>query len=116
MLYSEYQALAEAFRQQLQNGDFPEDPDDWLSLEATVTCRTPGCPVQDAPRTARVYEQADGVYRVVCGGCSRIPEVVATFDDGPVTLLEAQPVDPPPGAGGGGEEEAPGPIEPGGGD
>lgn len=114
MLYSEYQALADAFRQQLQNGIFPEDPDDWLGVDATATCRTPGCAVQDQTFPTRLMEAADGIYRASCAHCGRTPECVAVFDDGPVTLLEAQPVDPPPGDGDDGGEVAPGPLNPGG--
>jgi hypothetical protein len=43
--------------------------DEWPSVQADVTCRTPGCPVENQPFRATLFENADGIFRAYCGRC-----------------------------------------------
>ncbi|MEU2434031.1 hypothetical protein ABZ611_31870 [Streptomyces sp. NPDC007861] len=69
MKRSEYEALAVPFRERLLEGDWPDDPDQWLKVEAVVRCTTPTCAAFDVADPVTLHENADGVYRVVCGKC-----------------------------------------------
>lgn len=51
------------------NGDWPT-PEEWPSIQADVTCRTPGCPVEGIPFRATLYENLEPpTYRAHCGRC-----------------------------------------------
>ncbi|MFM9556211.1 hypothetical protein [Streptomyces caniscabiei] len=71
MKRSEYEALAAPFRERLLAGDWPDTSDEWLRVEATSRCTTFDCPRYAVATPVTVYENADGVYRVVCGKCSQ---------------------------------------------
>lgn len=51
------------------NGDWPT-LDEWPTVLADVTCRTPGCPVEGVPFRTTMYRNADGVLRAHCGQCN----------------------------------------------
>lgn len=51
------------------NGDWPT-LDEWPTVEADVTCRTPGCPVKNVTYRITMYRNADGVLRAHCGRCN----------------------------------------------
>lgn len=48
--------------------DVEDFPKYWRCI---VTCRTPGCPMENHSHIASVSEQLDGVYKVLCGRCNR---------------------------------------------
>ncbi|MET9350170.1 hypothetical protein [Streptomyces termitum] len=81
MKRSEYEALALEFRVRLAAGDFPEG-DEWLSVPGTSTCTTPNCHAFGVTCAVRFHENADGVYRGICGPCGQPTEVKLTLEDG----------------------------------
>lgn len=53
-----------------ENGDWPT-PEEWPSIEADVTCRTFGCPVDGVAFRVTLYANAEPpVYRAACGRCN----------------------------------------------
>jgi hypothetical protein len=77
MKRSEYLKRSREFRSYLQaeaakpEGErrFPTRPEDWFSVEAILTCTTPTCVVRGQGFSREIKENADGVYRAVCGRC-----------------------------------------------
>lgn len=55
--------------QQDANGDWPTT-EEWPSITADVTCRTPNCAVEGIPFRVTLYDNADGIYRAYCGRCN----------------------------------------------
>lgn len=78
MKRSEYEPKAKAFRawlmaegeKPLHERQWPEDPADWLSVPGHATCATPNCVAYGIQNPVRFHENADGMYRAVCGECS----------------------------------------------
>lgn len=50
------------------NGEWPS-LEEWPSVEADVTCRTPGCVVEGVAFRATLFENVDNIYRAQCGRC-----------------------------------------------
>lgn len=40
-----------------------------------VTCRHAGCPVNGVEYRVKLYVNADGLFRAVCGQCGEVPEM-----------------------------------------
>ncbi|WP_225825589.1 hypothetical protein [Streptomyces naphthomycinicus] len=53
---------------QNENGDWPT-LEEWPTVDADVTCRTPGCPVEGITFRVTMYRNADNVLRAHCGRC-----------------------------------------------
>lgn len=88
MKRSEYEPKAEAFRALLMaEGEKPRDQqvwpeyEDWLSIPGTSTCTTPTCPAFDVADPVVLHENADGVFRGMCGQCGNQITPVPTFED-----------------------------------
>lgn len=56
-----------------ENGDWPE-ADEWPTVEADVTCRTPGCAVEGVTYRVGMYRNTDGTLRAYCGRCNTANE------------------------------------------
>ncbi|MFI2761408.1 hypothetical protein ACH5A3_21440 [Streptomyces echinatus] len=51
-----------------ENGEWPA-LEEWPTVEADVTCRTPGCPVEGVAFRVTMYRNVDGSLRAQCGRC-----------------------------------------------
>ena len=88
MKRAEYEAKATAFRALLneiasrpQNEqDWPDFPD-WLSVPGTSTCTTPTCVVFGQPFRVTLHENADGIFRGMCGQCGNPITPVPDLED-----------------------------------
>lgn len=76
MRISEYQTKSAEFRALLnREAEKPQDQQewpavaDWLSVDGYATCTTPDCAVYGQTFKVTLYENADGVHRVICGRC-----------------------------------------------
>jgi hypothetical protein len=47
------------------------DPDQWPTVQASVTCHTSGCAVEGVPFEVELGKNVDGVLRCVCGHCEK---------------------------------------------
>jgi hypothetical protein len=56
-----------------ENGDWPE-ADEWPTVEADFTCRTPGCAVEGVTYRVGMYRNTDGSLRAYCGRCNTANE------------------------------------------
>jgi hypothetical protein len=52
-----------------ENGEWP-NLDEWPTVTADITCRTPGCPVEGVTYRVPMPESVDGVYRAACVQCN----------------------------------------------
>lgn len=98
MKRADYEASAQAFRDMLVNEaakpeherQFPEDEAAWVRVPAVAICHTltpRKCPSYDKKFKVNVGENADGVYRIVCGNCQKpISDLTAVFEDARVPL------------------------------
>lgn len=70
MTKDEFETRVSDFIDLLNNtvGDYT---DEWLVFEMLIHCRTSGCPRDGIPEIAFVAVPVDGVWKVVCGQCSR---------------------------------------------
>lgn len=90
MKRSEYEAAAEQWRSFLNaeaekpkaEQSFPEDPAEWLSVMAYATCATPNCVNYGQTFHVKLDENADGVYRVMCGQCGQSITPVLDLEEG----------------------------------
>ncbi|MBB0229890.1 hypothetical protein, partial [Streptomyces calidiresistens] len=89
----EFEEQAEAFREKMlaqqdlpmEERTFPESTEEWPHIDAVVTCRTPGCPVEGQPYQVRLAVPVNGIYQAACHPCGQQhTEIIAEFDDGPV--------------------------------
>jgi hypothetical protein len=86
---SEYEAMAEEFRAaMLAESEKPRDEqvwpnhtDEWLSVGGTATCDTPNCANYGVGFPVLLHENADGIYRVVCGECGASITPVLDLED-----------------------------------
>ena len=62
-----------------ENGDWPT-LDEWPTVEADVTCRTPGCPVEGVTYRITMYVNADGILRAHCGRCNTPNDDIVTVE------------------------------------
>lgn len=90
MKRAEYETKAVAFRALLEEisqrpVDQREWPEihEWLSIPGTSTCTTPPseCSVSGQTFPVLLHENADGVFRGVCGTCNNPITPVPTFED-----------------------------------
>lgn len=89
MKRSEYEAQAETFRALLsteaekprEEQNFPM-AGEWLSVPAHATCATPNCVNYGVTFPCVVHENADGIYRVICGQCSQNITPVLDLEEG----------------------------------
>jgi len=86
MKKEEFLSLSKAFRERMQVEieTLPEDEwgSDWMSTDAIATCHTEGCSASEMHLRVSVAEPLDGVYKVLCGMCSRaIHDVDPMFED-----------------------------------
>jgi hypothetical protein len=100
MKKSDHEKRATAFRKQLaEEAVKPRDQqqwptiDEWPTIRATATCRTPNCPAENTPFPVQLHENADGIYRATCGPCGQPhTDLTTTFDDtGPTNLATPRP-------------------------
>lgn len=88
MKRTEYETKAVAFRalleeisqKPLEEREWPEIGE-WLSVPGTSTCTTPTCVVFGQAFPVLLHENADGVFRGVCGQCHESITPVPTFED-----------------------------------
>lgn len=52
-----------------ENGEWPA-LEDWPTVTADITCRTPGCPVNSVTYQVPIPKNVDGVYRAWCARCN----------------------------------------------
>lgn len=109
MKKADYERRAARFRGELAEQaarprgeqQFPEDVSAWPSVAVVAECRTPGCPVAGRRFEVELHENADGIYRAVCGRCGQPhTHLVPQYDDGPGDPLPTgrparPPVEPP---------------------
>ena len=57
---------------------------EWLVIEALIHCRTDGCVRKDIPELAPFAVPVDGVWKAVCGRCSKpIEDINPQLSDDP---------------------------------
>lgn len=89
MKRSEYEAAAEEWRAFLNaeaekpkdEQAFPDDPAEWLSVMAHATCATPTCVNYGQTFHVELHENADGIYRVMCGQCGEAITPILDLED-----------------------------------
>lgn len=88
MKRSEYEPKAAEFRTMLMaeaakpsDQQVWPDPEEWLSIEGVSTCTTPTCAVFGVPFPVVLHENADGVYRGMCGECQQPITPVPIFEE-----------------------------------
>ena len=88
MKRSEYEALAVPFRAMLMaEGQKPQaeqrwpEISEWLSIPGTSTCTTPTCRVFGVSFPGTLHENADGVFRGICGQCNQPITPVPVFEE-----------------------------------
>lgn len=91
MISTDYDTQAAAFRAQLLAGAIPDDPAAWLHAPAELTCQTADCQAQGVTVAWSLAENADGLYRALCGWCQRPTAVVLVFTDGRRPVTNSQP-------------------------
>src|SRR3546814_12280046 len=85
---SEYETKATKFRARLvSEAQKPEtdrvwpDISEWLSVPGVALCTTPACVVRGQHFPVTLYENADGVFRGVCGKCNQPTTVIPALEE-----------------------------------
>lgn len=88
MKRSEYEVKAQAFRALLgaeaakpQNEQNWPEYDEWLAVPGTNTCTTPNCVVFGREFPVLLHENADGIFRGMCGQCGTETTPVPIFEE-----------------------------------
>lgn len=78
---AEFRALLiEESKKPYEDQEWPE-ADQWLTIPGHQTCTTPSCVAFDVRYDLVLHENADGVFRGVCGACGHEMTPVPTFED-----------------------------------
>lgn len=82
--------LAEEAEKPMEERNFPGDSE-WVGLKAISMCETPGCASEGLEFEVNLYENSDGVYRILCGLCGNcVDNVTPLFSNGRGAKLQTR--------------------------